>query len=174
MDHATIFDLCFSPSGTLLASTSDKGTLHVFDIPHLYAKSDFSPISPITAPNLPSSRPGSAGGAGQSNGNDGKGKWGWLSQVPGLPRVFSDTYSFTSIPFSTDEPAAGTFAPVSEATTLGTTKPQKGVIGWYDEEHLVVVGVGLDARWEKFQMARDDAGKRFIARVGFKHYYQEL
>ncbi|KAF3768878.1 WD40 repeat-like protein [Cryphonectria parasitica EP155] len=172
MDHATIYDLCFSPSGTLLASTSDKGTLHIFDVPHPGAKSDFAPLSPITAPTMSGSRPGSSGGAGQSNGNDGKGKWGWLSQVPGLPRVFSDTYSFTSIPFSTDEPA-GNFAAAADGATLGTTKAQKGLIGWYDEESLVVVGAGLDARWEKFQMARDDTGKRFVGRVGFKHYYNE-
>lgn len=173
MDHAVIYDLCFSPSGTLLASTSDKGTLHIFDVPHPSAKSDISsPISPITAPTVVTSRPGSAGGAGQSNGNDGKGKWGWLSQVPGLPRVFSDTYSFTSIPFSTDEPT-DSVATMSGEAALGTTKPQKGLIGWYDEENLVVVGAGLDARWEKFQMARDDSGKRFVGRVGFKHYYTE-
>ncbi|PSR87259.1 WD40-repeat-containing domain protein [Coniella lustricola] len=172
MDQATIYDLCFSPSGTLLASTSDKGTLHIFDIPHPGARSDFSPVSPIIAPPVAHNHPGSAGGAGQSNGNDGKGKWGWLSQVPGLPRVFSDTYSFTSIPFSTDEPT-DSVAAMSDGAALGTTKPQKGLIGWYDEENLVVVGAGLDARWEKFQMARDDTGKRFVGRVGFKHYYIE-
>lgn len=172
MDPATIYDLCFSPSGCLLACTSDKGTLHIFDVPHPGKHGDAAPASAITAPNVPgstSSRPGSSSGGG----GDGKGKWGWLSQVPGLPRVFSDTYSFTSIPFSTGDEPAGGWAQLSEYATLGTTKPQKGVIGWYGEESLVVVGAGVDARWEKYQMGRDDNGKRFIGRVGWKRYYNE-
>lgn len=32
MDHATIFSLRFNPSGSLLACTSDKATLHIFEI----------------------------------------------------------------------------------------------------------------------------------------------
>ncbi|KAI7549422.1 hypothetical protein KC331_g3804 [Hortaea werneckii] len=32
VDHAVILSLAFSPCGTWLASTSDKGTLHVFDL----------------------------------------------------------------------------------------------------------------------------------------------
>lgn len=170
MDSATIYDLCFSPSGCLLACTSDKGTLHIFDVPHPLKQYDARPMSPITAPNVPGSRPGSSG---NGDGGKGKGKWGWLASVPGLPRVFSDTYSFTSIPFSTDEEPVGGFAALSEWATLGTTKPQKGVIGWLEEDCLVVVGAGADARWEKFQMAQDDSGKRFIGRIGWKHYYTE-
>lgn len=139
---------------------------------------DVGPSTPVftTSNNVAvSSRPGSSSssGGGGSNGNDGKGKWGWLSQVPGLPRVFRDTYSFTSIPFSTGDEVAGGWAELSEFATLGTTKPQKGIIGWYEEDTLVVVGAGVDARWEKYQMARDDSGKRFIGRIGFKRYYND-
>lgn len=89
-----------------------------------------------------------------------------------LPRAFSDTYAFATIKFSTDEPLGGV-APLSEIATLGTTKPQKGIIGWFDEDELAVVGAGLEARWEKFRMAKDDEGKRFIDRMGWKHYYGE-
>lgn len=32
MDHAIIFDLAFSPGNRWIAATSDKGTLHIFDI----------------------------------------------------------------------------------------------------------------------------------------------
>lgn len=184
MDPAIIYDLCFSPSGHLLACTSDKGTLHIFDVSHPNKK----PTNPITAPNAPgaggssgggsgsSSRPGSSSsgaGAGGSGGGGGKTKWGWLSQVPGLPRAFSDTYSFTSIPFSTGDETMGGWAEPSSYAPLGTTKPQKGLVGWYEEESLVVVGAGVDARWEKYQMGRDDNDKRFIGRVGFKRYYND-
>lgn len=168
MDAAKIFDLCFSPTGSLLACTSDKGTLHIFDIPHpgRQPEASHSASANTSPPALPSgSRPGS------SSGNDGKGKWGLLAQVPGLPRLFSDTYSFASIPFTTgDEPEDG--AAAADATQ-GTTKPQKGIIGWYTEETLVVVGAGTDARWEKYQIAKTDDGKRFIARIGWKRYYKE-
>lgn len=166
MDYATIFDLCFSPSGSLLGCTSDKGTLHIFDVAH--PQKPDAPVSPITA-SLPGSRPGSSSGA-QAKNNDGKGKWGWLSSVPLLPRVFSDTYSFASVPFSTGDEPAGGLPLLSDMATLGTTKPQKGIIGWFDEASLVVVGAGVDARWEKFQMAQTDDGKRFIARIGWKRY----
>lgn len=171
MDPAAICDLCFSPSGCLLACTSDKGTLHIFDVPHpnKHNETAVRATTPV-ASGSGSSRPGSSSDAAAG---EGKGKWGWLSQVPGLPRVFSDTYSFTSIPFSTGEEPAGTWAELSEYATLGTTKPQKGVIGWYEEESLVVVGAGVDARWEKYQLGRDDNGKRFIGRVGWKRYYNE-
>lgn len=187
MDPAIIYDLCFSPSGNLLACTSDKGTLHIFDVSHPNKK----PTNPITAPNVPSvvvggssgggggsgssSRPGSSSstGGGGGGGGGGKTKWGWLSQVPGLPRAFSDTYSFTSIPFSTGDETMGGWEEPSSLAPLGTTKPQKGLIGWYEEESLVVIGAGVDARWEKYQMGRDDNDKRFIGRVGFKRYYNE-
>lgn len=166
MDYATIFDLCFSPSGSLLACTSDKGTLHIFDVAH--PQKQDQPTSPITAP-LPGSRPGSSSG-GQSKNTDGKAKWGWLSSVPFMPRVFSDTYSFTSVPFSTGEEPTGNLPLMSDMATLGTTKSQKGAIGWFEEESLAVVGAGVDARWEKFQLAKGDDDKRYIMRVGWKRY----
>lgn len=34
IDPASIFSLAFSPGGTKLACTSDKSTLHIFDVPH--------------------------------------------------------------------------------------------------------------------------------------------
>lgn len=164
MDAAKIYDLCFSPNGSMLACTSDKGTLHIFDIPHPGRQADDAVSSPPPMP--PGSRPSS------SSGNDGKGKWGLLAQVPGLPRLFSDTYSFTSIPFNTGDESEGGAA-VADDATLGTTKPQKGMIGWYEEDTVVVVGAGTDARWEKYQIVKGDDGKRFIARVGWKRYYNE-
>jgi hypothetical protein len=87
-----------------------------------------------------------------------------------MPRVFSDVYSFASAPFEAgDEPLTGGL-PLSQTTTLGTSRPPKGVIGWIDEDSLVVVGAGKDARWEKFIVAPGEDGKRVCYREGWKRY----
>ncbi|KAK3996246.1 SVP1-like protein 2 [Cladorrhinum sp. PSN332] len=153
VDHARIFSLAFSPSGTMLACTSDKATLHIFDVPH--------PRRPARQPAAPN---------GPADGNDGKGKWGVLSKLPLMPRVFSDTYSFASAPFEAgDEPLQGT--PMTlEFMTLGTSRPTKGLVGWLTDSTLVVIGAGKDARWEKFVIQEGSDGRRQIVREGWKRY----
>lgn len=47
--------------------------------------------------------------------------------------------------------------------------PMKGVIGWIDEETLLVVRAGKDARWEKFIVGEAEDG-RYVAREGWKRY----
>jgi WD40 repeat protein len=64
VDPAAVFSLAFSPSGATLAVTSDKSTLHIFDLP----------ASTHTAP---------------TNADPNNHKWGFLSKVPLLPRQFS-------------------------------------------------------------------------------------
>ncbi|KAL1835538.1 hypothetical protein VTJ49DRAFT_6502 [Mycothermus thermophilus] len=59
IDTATIFSLAFNPSGTMLACTSDKATLHIFDVPH--------PRRPGRSPQSQQEqdqRPGSSSGQG--------------------------------------------------------------------------------------------------------------
>ncbi|KAG7291414.1 hypothetical protein NEMBOFW57_001433 [Staphylotrichum longicolle] len=141
IDPATIFSLAFNPSGTMLACTSDKSTLHIFDIPM-------------------------------------------------MPRMFSDVYSFASAPFEVDDEGTeggglggggggggggagvvGGLLPMSESTTLGTSRPPKGVIGWVGENTLLVVGAGRDARWEKFVVHEGGSeGRRYCVREGWKRY----
>lgn len=188
MDPAHIYDLCFSPSGALLACTSDKGTLHIFDVPGRSSThtttTNATPESPSAASTTfssgyaGSSRPGSSsssttGGGGAFNPGAAENTgWGWLAKVPLLPKAFKDTYSFASAKFELGEEPEG--VPDADGfSTLGTTKAQKGVIGWYTEHDLVVVGAGYDARWEKFRMAEQDSGKRFVARIGWKRFYDE-
>ncbi|PHH79827.1 hypothetical protein CDD80_3688 [Ophiocordyceps camponoti-rufipedis] len=145
IDTATIFSLAFSPSGAMLACTSDKSTLHIFDLPN--AKRHQQP------------------------GTDGEaGKWGILAKIPLMPRVFSDIYSFASAHFEAGDGAMVGGIPFVEGTMLGTTRPPKGVIGWIGEDSLAVVGAGQDARWEKFVVLDGDDGRRHCVREGWKRY----
>lgn len=153
IDPATIYSLAFSPSGQLLACTSDKSTLHIFDIP-ISARRQSVQRSPNNGTG-PDAEPG---------------KWGILGKIPLMPRVFSDIYSFASAPFEAGDEGMIGGIPFSEGTTLGTTRPSKGVIGWIAEESLVVIGAGRDARWEKFAIVDGEGGKRHCVREGWKRY----
>ena len=153
IDPATVFSLAFSPSGSMLACTSDKSTLHCFDVPG-------------------TGRPASTQGMPHRNApNDADpGKWGILGKIPLMPRVFSDVYSFASAPFEAGDETVIGGIPFSEGTVLGTMRPAKGIIGWISEDCLVVVGAGTDARWEKFVLIETDNGKRVCVREGWKRY----
>jgi len=162
LDQATIFSLAISPDKSLLAVTSDKSTLHIFDLPGGH--------------NPPRSRPASGSLGGENDPN--QHKWGFLSQVPLLPRTFSDTYSFASAHFELgDEPlgwGAATRSPTYAAPIPGVPggRPTKGLIGWLDNEHLIVLGAGHDARWEKFIVGAAQDGKRVCFREGWKKYLE--
>lgn len=150
IDPATIFSLAFSPLGTMLACTSDKSTLHIFDVPNTRRQSVHR---------------------SQQLGADGDaGKWGILGRIPLMPRLFSDVYSFASAPFEAGDDTMIGGIPFSEGTVLGTTRPPKGVIGWIGEDSLAVVGAGQDARWEKFVLVDAEDGKRHCVREGWKRY----
>ncbi|KAG6009608.1 hypothetical protein E4U21_001975 [Claviceps maximensis] len=150
IDPATIFSLAFSPSGAMLACTSDKSTLHIFDIPSFKRQ-------PIQRSQHV-----------RSNGETGK--WGILGRLPLMPRMFSDAYSFTSVPFEAGDETMIGGIPFSEGTVLGTMRPAKGIIGWTGEDSLAVVGAGRDARWEKFVLVDGENGRRMCVREGWKRY----
>ncbi|KAI0203261.1 WD40 repeat-like protein [Astrocystis sublimbata] len=162
-ENATIFSLRFSPSGNMLACTSDKGSLHIFDVPN---------------PRRPSSATRSTGSATSINPSapvnattDATNKWGFLSNIPFGP--FSDVYSFTSAPFDTGNEPLQTnqnMRRLSDNAVLGTTRPVKGVIGWIHEESLLVIGAGHDARWEKFILQDGGDGRQALVREGWKGY----
>ncbi|PHH67297.1 hypothetical protein CDD81_77 [Ophiocordyceps australis] len=149
IDTATIFSLGFSPSGDMLACTSDKSTLHIFDVPN--------------------TRRQSLSWGQQSSEND-TGKWGILGRIPLMPRLFSDVYSFASSPFEAGDDSAIGGIPFSPGTMLGTSRPPKGIIGWINNDSLAVIGGGLDARWEKFVLVMGVDGKRHVIREGWKRY----
>ncbi|KAL1859512.1 hypothetical protein VTK73DRAFT_7587 [Phialemonium thermophilum] len=167
IDPATVFSLAFSPSGSMLACTSDKSTLHIFDVPYFKKPGRQSAPARSRSPQVGS---GSSQTGVSPPADDGRGKWGILGKIPLMPRMFSDVYSFASSPFEAgDEPLVGGL-PMSANTTLGTSRPPKGVIGWVSEDTLLVVGAGKDARWEKFVIGKDEQGSRFCIREGWKRY----
>lgn len=150
VDHAVIFSLAISPLNALLAVTSDKSTLHVFDLPH--------PRNP--------SRSQSPSSPSEENSSH---KWGILGKLPLMPRFFSDVYSFASAHFEIGEeaPPGSVYLP-----PLGTSfgRLPKGVIGWSDEQTILVIGSGREGRWEKFVIGEREEGKRYCVRQGWKRY----
>ncbi|KAM3151108.1 SVP1-like protein 2 [Botrytis cinerea] len=162
VDHADIFSISISPSGQLLAVTSDKATLHVFDIPH--------PSKPPRSESATGHRRlTSLGGGGSPTtpDSDARNKWGILGKLPLMPRLFSDIYSFATATFSIGEEPLSTSSNPLTASDAGP-KASKGVIGWTSDESLIVVGAGTDSRWEKFIIAEGEDGKRYCIRDGWK------
>lgn len=163
VDHATIYSLSIAPSGQLLAVTSDKSTLHIFDIPH--------PTKPAKSNANNGHRRltsmGSGTGSPVSDG-DTKQKWGILGRIPLLPRVFSDVYSFASAHFEMgDEALYGASTPLGSESAF---RPPKGIIGWTNDHTIIVLGAGRDGRWEKFIIAEGEDGRRYCVRDGWKRY----
>ncbi|PGH05951.1 SVP1-like protein 2 [Polytolypa hystricis UAMH7299] len=152
VDHAEIFSLAISPSNTLLAVTSDKSTLHIFDLPHPRNSAHTNGQTSSYTPEE---------GANQ--------KWGILSKLPLLPRLFSDMYSFANAPFEMgdDGPPGTVYVP-----QLGSSfaRPSKGVIGWISENELLVISAGKCGRWERFVIRSGEDGKRYCIREGWKKY----
>ncbi|KAI4236688.1 MAG: hypothetical protein LQ349_002389 [Xanthoria aureola] len=181
VDPAAIFSLAISPSNALLAVTSDKATLHIFDLPHPNSTSTSRNNSSIhVIPSSRSSSPYSAldrpvSSSSSSDTTSNKQKWGILGKLPLLPRLFSDAYSFASAPIAIDDD------PYSSLSLNGMAKPsvpipgipggkaRKGVVGWLDDSTIVVVGAGRDGRWEKFVIGNGEAG-RWVGRQGWKRY----
>ncbi|PKY06672.1 YVTN repeat-like/Quino protein amine dehydrogenase [Aspergillus campestris IBT 28561] len=151
VDHAVIFSLGISPSSNLLAVTSDKSTLHVFDLPHPHnspPRSQRSASPPEDASNQ---------------------KWGILGKIPLLPRVFSDVYSFANVHFEIgDEAPPGSLHVPPLGTSFG--RPLKGIIGWPDDRTILVLSSGREGRWERFVIWEGDEGKRHCVREGWKRY----
>lgn len=163
VDQAAIFSIGISPSSRLLALTSDKATLHIFDLPH-----------PMHGPRSDSPAGRSLRSLNTSDGDESnRKKWGVLGNIPLMPRVFSDVYSFASAHFEIDDdPKSGLGGQGENMPIPGLPggRPKKGVIGWIDENALLVVGAGRDGRWEKFIIGEDDDGKRRCIRQGWKRY----
>jgi WD repeat-containing protein 45 len=144
--------------------TSDKSTLHVFDMPQFgQTKPDGTAGRSFSS----SSYPEEDGGPAQ--------KWGVMGKIPFLPRVFSDEYSFASVPFESGDDITPGVSITGNFTAppipgLPGGRAAKGHIGWLDDETILVIGAGRDARWERFELVRGEDGKRYCVRRGWRRY----
>ncbi len=164
VDPAFVFGIAISPNSSMLAVTSDKSTLHVFDLP-----------SQSEAYNTANRRRSQSPQVANDEGASTNQKWGILSKIPLLPRVFSDTYSFASAHFEMgDENTPGSTLNYLPALGSLPSRPPKGVLGWIDEATLICVGTGRDGRWERFRIGErpgiSDEGQRAVWRDGWKRY----
>lgn len=166
MDHAAIFSLAISPNGAFLAVTSDKATLHVFDLPHPISNSQNKVVGNSRSYRYSSTLQNIQIEDGNNH------KWGILGKIPLLPRVFSDVYSFASTHIEIDDEP-------QTALGIGGTIPipgipggkaRKGILGWKDDRTILVIGAGRDGRWEKFVLVEGEDGKRHCVRNGWKRY----
>ena len=160
VDHANIFSVSISPSGQLLAVTSDKSTLHIFDIPH---PSKPSRSETPNAHRRLTSMGGNGGGSPAPVEAEPSQKWGMLGRIPLMPRVFSDVYSFASHHFEIGDEELS-----NPSSSLYS--PRKGIIGWTSDHSILVIGAGRDGRWENFIIAEGEDGKRYCVREGWKRY----
>ena len=101
-----------------------------------------------------------------------KNKWGLLGKIPLMPRVFSDTYSFASAHFEMDDDPKGGLGNGESISIPGILggRPKKGVVGWINDNTMIVIGAGRDGRWEKFILGEGDDGRRRCIRQGWKRY----
>ncbi|KAF1816083.1 YVTN repeat-like/Quino protein amine dehydrogenase [Eremomyces bilateralis CBS 781.70] len=160
VEYSTIFSLAISPSNKYLAVTSDKSTLHIFDLEEV--------LSPGANTEAVRQRSGSA----TKRPSETQQKYGLLAQIPGMPRLFSDHYSFATAHFeSVDEEEEFVGAMKNKREWCGPgIKPVKGLIGWTTDEDLHVVGAGFDARWEKYAIRVGAENKRTCVRLGWRRY----
>lgn len=78
-------------------------------------------------------------------------------------------YSFASAHFEMGDDA--TQGP-NYVAPLGniSARPIKGLLGWIDDDTIIVNSSGKVGRWERFYMRKDEEGKRYCARDGWKRY----
>lgn len=166
MDQAKIFSIAISPKSDLLAVSSDKATLHIFDLPR------FSTVHKEIHSTDRSHRY-SNGSSTPGIGEEGnKQKWGILGRIPLLPRVFSDVYSFASAHFEIDDDPQTGLGVSGTIPIPGVPggKARKGIIGWTNDSTILVIGAGRDGRWERFILGEDEEGNRRCVRNGWKRY----
>ncbi|RDI87023.1 hypothetical protein Vi05172_g3094 [Venturia inaequalis] len=299
VDHSAVFSISFSPSGALMATTSDKSTLHIFEIFQIEKKDDktrrHSSSKPVTVPSRrrplsgmsqasgspsspsygvspsmgssagkkkigtsPSDRtsvtpsdfsftPSSSSNRAEPNWNDlarqqpqpslrrpslhsdkssspemihssdlegyapGQRYGSFASCLPSVltPKLATDTYSICKCPFemgnepisffkreNTGKPnmstedrlssdATSSISSIRSGSTIRASesvrpsawwpggRPPKGKIAWIDENRLVVVGGGADARWETFIVGTTSKGDRGIERRGWRRILED-
>lgn len=147
MDKAVVYSLAISPTSHRLAVTSDKHTLHIFELP---AQARHRPAQ------ASGSRPSSSLSADGRHVNGENKRWSLLGKLPLLPKYFSSEWSACHAEFEGGGSAA---------------------VGWVAEDTVVVVSVGGgkdglgEPRWEKFVLveAMRARGEECV-REGWRRY----
>jgi hypothetical protein len=143
IDKAVVYSLGISPSSHRLAVTSDKRTLHVYELPH----------HGRPAQGTAASRPSSAMSNGPNNAENKR--WSLLGKLPLLPKYFSSEWSAAHAEFEGGGTAAVGW--VSDDSVIVVS-----VGGGND-------GLG-EPRWEKFVLLdRGENGEECI-REGWRRY----
>jgi len=179
VDPAFIFSIAISPDSNTLAVTSDKSTLHIFDLTQLPGRPPASPAA--RSPNNSARRRSQSPQVSSPAVDDEppSNKWGFFSKIPLLPRIFSDTYSFASIHFEMGDEAMTNDSSLKYLPALGSlpTRPMKGIIGWQDNATILVIGTGRDGRWERFrigdrviQQGQEEVVRKDVWKDGWKRY----
>lgn len=143
IDKATIFSLAISPSSSRLAVTSDKSTLHIFELP---SSSSISQTVPRPSSSL------SSHSTTTTPSGDNK-RWSLLGKLPLLPKYFSSEWSAAQSKF--EGGGRGDLGWIGEDTliAIGTG----GKIG--------------EARWEKFVVVEGEGGVGIeCIREGWRRY----
>lgn len=177
---ASIYSLAISPSGRYLALTSDTNTLHIFHLPQpadKTAKQQRQSLESNSSPQRRSDQASQDASAPYLNLQ----KWGGLSKIPFAPRLFSDFYSFVTATFDPGREDDRDHYKVQSLSETGGNGPpssggnvgkgtRKGVVGWIDDETLVVISAGADARYERFALDLFDSGQAVCRRVGWSRF----
>lgn len=178
VDAAFVFSIAISPDSNTLAVTSDKSTLHVFDLTQLPGRAPATPPSRSHTTQRPRSQSPQVSSP-TADDEAPQNKWGFFSKVPFLPRIFSDTYSFSSARFEMGEEGTLSGSSLTYLPALGSipVRPMKGILGWKDDYTILVLGTGRDARWERFRIGersimqgQEEIVKREIWKDGWKRY----
>ena len=174
VDPAFVFSIAISPDSNTLAVTSDKSTLHVFDLTQIPGRPLPSlVIGSRSNASVPQNMNSTADDEAPQN------KWGFFSKIPLLPRIFSDTYSFSSAHFEMGDEGTPSGSNLTYLPALGSlpTRPMKGILGWKDNNTILVIGTGRDSRWERFRIGdrvimqgQEEILKKEVWKDGWKRY----
>jgi len=144
IDKAVIYSLAVSPSSQRLAVTSDKNTLHIYELPSLGRY----------APQSPGSRPSSALSGGPVNGENKR--WSLLGKLPLVPKYFASEWSAAHAEFEGGGHAAVGWVAEDAVVVVSTGGGRTGA---------------GEPRWEKFVLVEAMGGVGMeCLREGWRRY----